>query len=145
MVQDTPNNFLESDVDIPENMIEQLLSKDLKNTKVDEIINRFHTKLFNLNVLLNKLRNCLTPAFSVDIEESAPKGTNNKDGCIYFIAIASRTFLDKEAHKHIVWDYIMKIKITQSYSMESYQRDIFHYLKQYSSIQGNEWKRSSTI
>jgi hypothetical protein len=65
-----------------------------------------------------------------------PEGTSNKDSRIDFILIISRTFPDKEAQKHIIWDYIMELRITKSNSMESYQRGIMRHLKQYESIKG---------
>jgi hypothetical protein len=84
------------------------LTDDLKNTKKDGI-SQIDTKPLK-KTEKTKLRNCLTPAFGYHIEESMPEGTSNKDGCIYFIIIISRNFLDKEAHKHIIRDNTMELK-----------------------------------
>jgi hypothetical protein len=106
--------------------------ENLKNMKVDEI-NRIDTKLFKLNSLKIKLKNGLTPAFGDDIEDSMLLRTSIKDDHIKLILIISNT-------TQIIRDYVMEQNITQSNSMESYQRDILHHQKKYSSIQGIEWK-----
>jgi hypothetical protein len=138
-----PEIILESYSDIPENMV-SALTDDLKSTKTEDI-SRIDTKLYKFNSLKTKLRNCLTPAFGDGIEESMPEGTSNKDGRILFILIISRNFPDKEAHTHIIRDYIMELEITKSNSVESYQRGIFRHLKQYNNIKGTEWKQIMNI
>jgi hypothetical protein len=70
-----------------------------------------------------------------------PEWTRNKDGCIYFIIIISRTFPDKYAPNHIIRDYTIELNITKSNSMESYQQDIMRHLKQYENIKCTEWKK----
>jgi hypothetical protein len=116
---------------------------DLKTTKREDTntIDTIDTKLYKLNALKTKLRNCLTQTFGDDIEESIPTGINNKDGHIFFCLIISRTFPDKEAHKDIIRNYIMELKIIKSKSMESYQQDMSRHLKQYENIKGIEWKK----
>jgi hypothetical protein len=52
----------------------------------------------------------------------------------------SRTFPDKEAHKRIIYEYILKLEITESNNMEGFQRELSRHIKQYDAIQGNEWK-----
>jgi hypothetical protein len=42
-----------------------------------------------------------------EIETSMPTRISNKDGSIFFIKIVSHTFPDKEAHKHIIYEYIL--------------------------------------
>jgi hypothetical protein len=114
--QDPEINLLKSYFDIPEHII-SALTNDLKNAKRDDISN-IDRKLYKRNVLKKKLRNCLTPAFCDDIEESMPEGTNSKDCWIYFFHIISRTFPDKEVHTDIIRDCITELKTTKSNSME---------------------------
>jgi hypothetical protein len=102
--------LLESYFDIPENTV-SALTYDLRNTKTDDI-SQIDTKLYKLNALKIKLINCLMPDFGDAIKESMPEGKINNDGLIYFIIINPHTFPDKEAHKHIIQDYIMELKIT---------------------------------
>jgi hypothetical protein len=66
MGKDPEINFLQSYFDIPENMV-PVLTDDLKNMKTDDI-SQIDTKLYKLNALKPKLRNCLTPAFGNDIK-----------------------------------------------------------------------------
>jgi hypothetical protein len=47
-------------------------------------------------------------------------GLSNKDGRIFFIKIVSHTFPDKEAHKSIIYEYILKLDITEWNSMEGF-------------------------
>jgi hypothetical protein len=47
-----------------------------------------------------------------------PTGVSNKDGRIFFVKIFSHTFPDKEAHKRIIYKYILKLEITVSKNME---------------------------
>jgi hypothetical protein len=58
-----------------------------------------------------------------------------------FIKIVSHTFLDKEAHICIIYEYILKLEITESNNMEGFQRELWRHIKQYDTIQGNEWKK----
>jgi hypothetical protein len=66
-----------------------------------------------------------------DIKTSMPIHLRNRDGHIFFINIVSHTFPDKEAHKRITLEYIIKLEITESNSMEG----------QYYTIQGNDFKK----
>jgi hypothetical protein len=52
-----------------------------------------------------------------------PIGISNKNGRIFFIKLVSHTFPDKEAHKQIFYEYILKLEITESNNMEGFQRD----------------------
>jgi hypothetical protein len=73
-----------------------------------------------------------------------PMDIINNDGRIYFCLIISRTFPDKDAHKEIIKNYILELKITKSNSMESNQRDLLKHLKAYENIKGTEWKKITT-
>jgi hypothetical protein len=59
----------------------------------------------------------------------------------FFIKTVSHTFPDKEAHKRIIYEYILKMEITESNNMEGFQRELRRHIKQYDAIQGNEWKK----
>jgi hypothetical protein len=69
-----------------------------------------------------------------------PFGLSNKDGCIFFIKIVSHTFPENEAHKCIIYEYILKLEITESNNMEGLPREVRRHIKQYDAIQGIEWK-----
>jgi hypothetical protein len=127
--QGEPIKFLETYVSIPGNMTSVLID-DLKHTKEDEIKN-FESQLFKLNALRTKRHNCLTPEFGHGVETPTAEGITNKDDRIFFIILVARTFHDKVSHKHIICKYIMKIEITTSTPIESFQRES-------SMIQGNE-------
>jgi hypothetical protein len=47
-----------------------------------------------------------------------------KGGHIFFIKIVSNTFLEKEAHKCIIYEYILKLEITELNNMEGFQREL---------------------
>jgi hypothetical protein len=70
-----------------------------------------------------------------------PPGLSHKDGRIYFIKLVSHTFPDKEAHKRIIYEYILKLEITESNNTESFTREIRRHIKQYDGISGSEWKK----
>jgi hypothetical protein len=70
-----------------------------------------------------------------------PPGMSHKDGRIYFIKLVSHTFPDKEAHKRIIYEYILKLEITESNNMESFTRELRRHIKQYDAISGSEWKK----
>jgi hypothetical protein len=91
--------------------------------------------------LKTKLKNCLTLDLAHDIEASMPIGLSNKYGRIFFIKIISHTFPDKESHKRIIYEYILKLEITECNNMEVFQRELRGYIKQYDAIQGSEWKK----
>jgi hypothetical protein len=71
-------------------------------------------------------------------------GLSNKDGRIFFIKLLLYTFPDKEAHKCIIYEYILKLEITESNNMEGFQRELQRQIKQYDAIQVSEWKRITT-
>jgi hypothetical protein len=107
-------------------------------------MNNLDTKLYKLKALKTKLRNCLTRSFGDHIEESMPMDILNNDGRIYFCLIISRTFLEKDAHKEIIKNYILELKVTKSNSMEFYQPDLLRHLKAYKNIKGMERKKIIT-
>jgi hypothetical protein len=76
-----------------------------------------------------------------DIEASMSTGLSNKDRRIFFIKLVSHTFPDKEAHKQIIYEYILKLEITESNNMEGFQRELRRHITQYDAIQGSEWKK----
>jgi hypothetical protein len=99
------------------------------------------SQLYKLHCLKNKLKNCLTTDLARDIEASMPTGLSNKDGRLFFIKLVSHTFPDKEAHKRIIYEYILKLEITESNNMEGLIRELRRHIKQYDAIQGSEWKK----
>jgi hypothetical protein len=70
-----------------------------------------------------------------------PPRLPNKDGRLFFVKLVLRTFLDNEAHKRIIYEYIMKLEITEPNHMESFQRELRSHTIQYEAIQGTEWKK----
>jgi hypothetical protein len=118
-----PFNFLEGYFNIPETMI-GALQDDLKCTKQDDLM-KPTSQLYRLHSLKIKLKNCLTMDLDSNIETSIPTVISNKDGCIFFIKIVSHTFPDKEAHKRIIYKYIMKLEITESNNMEAFSENSF--------------------
>jgi hypothetical protein len=103
-------NLLETYFDIPPDMINGL-QDDLKDTKEGDL-SSMDTKLYKLKALKTKLCNCLPPSFGNHIEESMPMDISNNDGRIYFCLIINRNFPDKDAHKEIIKNYILELKIT---------------------------------
>jgi hypothetical protein len=97
-----------------------------------------HSKMYKLHCLKTKLKNCLTPDLALDIETSMPPGLPNKDGHLFFVKLVLYTFPDKEAHKRIIYEYILKLEITESNNMESFQRELRRHTIQYEAIQGTE-------
>jgi hypothetical protein len=72
------------------------------------------------------------------------EGISIKYGRIFFIILVTRTFLDKEAHKHIICKYIMKLEITKSTPMETFQWELLRHFKQYNTIHDSGWKKFTT-
>jgi hypothetical protein len=99
------------------------------------------SQLYKLHCLKTKLKNCLTTDLTHDIEASMRIGLSNKDGQIFLIKLVSYTFPDKEAHKQIIYEYILKLEITESNNMEGFQRELRRHIKQYDAIQGSEWNK----
>jgi hypothetical protein len=67
-----------------------------------------------------------------------PIGLSNKDGQLFFIKLVSHTFPDKEAHTRIMYEYILKLEITESNNIEGFQRELQRHIKKYDAIQGSE-------
>jgi hypothetical protein len=134
-----PFNFVEIYFDLPDNMTGTLMN-ELADTKIIDLISPA-SQLYNLHCLKTKLKNCLTTDLAHDIEASMPIGLSNKDGLIFFIKLVLHTFPDKEAHKRIIYEYILKLEITESNNMEGFQRELRRHIKQYNTIQGSEWKK----
>jgi hypothetical protein len=116
------------------------LQDDLQRAKQEDLI-KPASQLYRLHSLKTKFKNCLTPDLARDIETSMPTGLSNKDGRIFFVKILSHTFPDKEAHKRTIYEYILKLEITESNNMEGFQREPSRHIKQYDAIQGYEWEK----
>jgi hypothetical protein len=116
-----PFNFLKGYIDLPENMTCRLMD-DLANAKLVDLVTPA-SQLYTLHCLKTKLKLPHNgPAH--DIKSPIPLGLNNKDGRIFFIKIVSHSFLDKEAHKSIIYEYVLKLEITESNNMEGFQREL---------------------
>jgi hypothetical protein len=133
-----PFNFLERYFYLPDNMTNTLMS-DLADAKIIDIVTPA-SQLYRLHCLKTKLKNCLTTDLTHDIEASMPIGLSNKDGRLFLIKLVSHTFPYKEAYKRIIYEYILKLEITESNNMEGFQRELQRHIKQYDAIQGSEWK-----
>jgi hypothetical protein len=103
------------------------LMNDLADAKIIDLISP-NSQLFKLHCLKTKLKNCLTTDLAHDIEASVPIGRSNKYGRCFFIKLVSHTFPDKEAHKRIIYEYILKLKITESNNMEGFQREVGRHI-----------------
>jgi hypothetical protein len=40
-----------------------------------------------------------------------------------------------------MYDYLLKLKITESNNMEGFQRELRRHIKQYDAIKGSKWKK----
>jgi hypothetical protein len=134
-----PFNFLERYFDLPDNMTNALMN-NLADAKIIDLVTPA-SQLYKLHCLKAKLKNCLTTDLAHDIGAYVPIGLSNKDGRLFFIKLVSHNFPDKEAHKQIIYKYILKLEITESNNMEGFQRELRRHIKQYGVIQGNEWKK----
>jgi hypothetical protein len=134
-----PFNFLKRYFDLPDDMMNTLMN-DLADAKQIDLIQPA-SQLFKLHCLKTKLKNCLTTDLAHDIDASMPPGLSHKDGRIYFIKLVSHTFPDKEAPKQIIYEYILKLEITESNNMESFTRERRRHITQYDAISGSEWKK----
>jgi hypothetical protein len=85
-----------------------------------------------------KLKSFLTPDLARDINTSMPIGIINKYGHIFFIKIELHTFPDNKSHKCIIYEYILKLEITQSNNIEAFQGELSRHIKHYNAIQGNK-------
>jgi hypothetical protein len=68
-------------------------------------------------------------------------GLPNKDGRLFFLKLVLHTFPDKEAHRRIIYEYILKLEIHESNHMESFQRELRRHTIQYEAIQCIEWRQ----
>jgi hypothetical protein len=134
-----PLNFLEGYLDIPENMTGTLMD-NLANAKIVDLVSAA-SQLYKLHCLKTKPKKCLISDLAHDIEASIPIGLSNKYGHIFFIKLILHTFPDKESHKRIIYEYILKLEITESNSMDGFQRELQRHIKKYDAIQGSEWKK----
>jgi hypothetical protein len=105
--EEKPINFLERSFDLPED-ISQKLQLDLATDRMANIM-QVNSKLYKLHRLKTKLKNCLTPDLSLDINTSMPPRISNKDGRLFFVKLVLHSFLDKEAHKLIIYEYILRL------------------------------------
>jgi hypothetical protein len=70
-----------------------------------------------------------------------PIGLSNKYGRLFFIKLVYQTFPDKEAHKLIIYKYILKLEITESNNMEGFTRELRRHIKKIDAIHRSEWKK----
>jgi hypothetical protein len=127
-----PFNFLKRYFDLPDDMTNTLMN-DLADAKQIDLVQPA-SQLLKVHCLKTKLKNSLTTYVTHDTDASMPPGLSHKDGQIYFIKIVSHTFLDKEAHKRIIYEYILKLEITESNDMEKFTGEIRRHIKQYDAI-----------
>jgi hypothetical protein len=106
---------------------------DIADAKLVDLISPA-SQLYKLHCLKTKFKNCLTSDLAQDIEASMPLDLSNKYGCIFF-KLVSHTFPDKEAHKRIIYEYILKLEIWESNNMEGFQRELRRHIKHYDAIQ----------
>jgi hypothetical protein len=134
-----PFNFLQRYFYLPDDMTNTLMNELADAKKIDFV--QPASQLFKLHCLKTKLKNCLTTDLTHDIDASTPTGLSHKDGRLFFIKLVYHTFPDKEAHKRIIYEYILKLEITESNNMESFTRELRRHIKQNDAIQGSEWKK----
>jgi hypothetical protein len=60
--------------------------------------------MYKLHCLKTKLKNCLSPDLTLEIEKAMPPGLPSKDGRLFFVKLVLYTFPDKEAHKGIIYE-----------------------------------------
>jgi hypothetical protein len=113
---------------------------DLADATIIDLISPA-SQLYKLHCLKTKLKNCLTTDLVHDIKASIPIGIINKYCHILFIKLVSHIFPDKESHKRIIYEYILKLEITESNNMEGFQQELRRHIKQYDAIQGSEWRK----
>jgi hypothetical protein len=113
---------------------------ELADAKIIDLVSPA-SQLYKLHCLKTKLKNCLTTDLTHDIDASMPIGPSHKDGRLFFIKLVSHTFPDKEAHKRIIYQYILKLEITESNNMEGFTRELRRHIKQYDTIQGSKWNK----
>jgi hypothetical protein len=134
-----PFNFLKRYFDLPDDMANTLMN-ELADAKQIDLVQPA-SQLFKLHCLKPKLKNCLTTNLIHDIDTSMPTGLSHKYGRLFFIKLVYHTFPDKEAHKRIIYEYIIKLERIESNNMESFTRELHRHIKQYDAIQGSKWKK----
>jgi hypothetical protein len=102
-----PFKFLKIYFDLPENMTDTLMN-ELADAKIIDLVSPA-SQLYKLHCLKTKLKNCLTTDLAHDIDAYMPIGLSNKYGRLFFIKLVSHTFPVKEAHKQIIYKYILKL------------------------------------
>jgi hypothetical protein len=100
-----PFNSIERYFDLPDHMTNTLMN-DLTDAKIIDLVTPA-SQLYKLHCFKTKLKNCPTTDLAHDIGTSIPTGLINKDGRIIFIKLVSHSFPDKEAHKRIIYEYIL--------------------------------------
>jgi hypothetical protein len=113
---------------------------ELADAKIIDLVSPA-SQLCKLHCLKTKLKNCLTTNLAHDIETSMTTGLSNKAGRLFFIKLVSHTFQDKEAHKRIIYEYILKLEKTESNNMKGFTRELRRHITQYYVIQGSGWKK----
>jgi hypothetical protein len=113
---------------------------ELADAKITDLVQPA-SELFKLHCLKTKLKNCLTTDLEHAIDASMTIGPSNKYGQLFFIKLVSHTFTDNEAHNRIIYEYILKLEITESNNMEGFARELRRHITQYDTIQGSEWKK----
>jgi hypothetical protein len=142
--EEEPLNLLERYFDIPED-ISQKLQLDLTNDKMADLM-QVHSKLYKLHCLKTKLKKCLTPDLALDIDTSMPPGLPNRYGRLFSVKLVLHTFPDKEAHKRIIYEYILKLELNQitwKASKENYE-DTSCNMKQFKERNGRESQITSS-
>jgi hypothetical protein len=122
-----PFNFLERYFDLPDEMTNTLMNELADAKQIDLVQPDSH--LLKPHCLKTKLKNCLTIDLTHDIDASMPTGLSHKDVRLFIIKLVSHTFPDKEAHKRIIYEYILKFEITESNNMESFTRELRRHIK----------------
>jgi hypothetical protein len=120
------------------------LMNDLTDAKIIDLVTPA-SQLYKLHCLKTKLKNCLTMDPTHDIEASMPTGLSNRDGRIFFIKLVSHSFQDKEAHKRIIYKYILKLEITESNNMEGFQRELRRHIKHMMQSKEANGRKSPTM
>jgi hypothetical protein len=122
-----PFNFLKIYFDLPDDMTNALMN-ELADAKQIDLVQPA-SQLLKLHCLKTKLKNCLTTNLTHNINASMPTGLSHKDGRLFFIKLVYHTFPDKEAHKRIIYEYILKLEITESNNMQSFTRELRRQIK----------------
>jgi hypothetical protein len=139
MKNSEPFNFLKRYFDLLDDTRNTLMNELADAKQID--LAQPASQLFKLHCLKTKLKNCLTTDLVHDIDASMPTGLSHKDGRLFFIKLVYHTFRDKESHNRIIYEYIIKLEITESNNMESFTRELRRHIKLYGAIQRSQWKK----